>query len=181
MTPAPAIPATERPALPQPSSPSSTGAATSLPSNPSTLLIPSSWAASRSLRTNHPAGNASRGLTIFNDHLVSHCIVCHNFNAGTDQNLDFPSNGNCFQPIKNPPLRLAYQRDGIFNPTPGGDSLAGFGLAADGSGHELHMVHPYDLDLLDKPPLTGRETRQSGRPQGVHSFLRHRHRVSRRS
>lgn len=108
----------------------------------------------RTLRTNHPAGNASRGLTIFNDHLVSHCIVCHNFNAGTDQNLDFPSNVNRFQPFKNPPLRLIYQRDGIFNPTAGADSLAGFGLAADGSGHVLPIVHPYDLDLLDKPPLT---------------------------
>jgi DNA-binding beta-propeller fold protein YncE len=106
------------------------------------------------LRTNHPAGNASRGLTIFNDHLMSHCIVCHDFNAGTDQNLDFPSNVNRFQPFKNPPLRLIYQRDGIFDPTPGANSLAGFGLAADGSGHKLPIVHPYDLDLLDKPPIT---------------------------
>jgi hypothetical protein len=108
----------------------------------------------RTLRTNHPAGNASRGLTIFNDHLLSHCIVCHDFNAGTDQNIDFASNVNRFQPFKNPPLRLVHQRDGIFDPTPGADSLSGFGLAADGSGHQLPIVHPYDLDLLDKPPLT---------------------------
>ncbi len=108
----------------------------------------------RTLRTNHPAGNASRGLTIFNDHLLSHCIVCHDFNAGTDQNIDFASNVDRFQPFKNPPLRLIYQRDGIFDPTPGADSLSGFGLAADGSGHLLPIVHPYDLDLLDKPPLT---------------------------
>jgi DNA-binding beta-propeller fold protein YncE len=107
----------------------------------------------RTLRTNLPAGNASRGLTLFNDHLLSHCIVCHDFNAGTDQNIDFASNVNRFQPFKNPPLRLIYQRDGIFNPTPGAESLAGFGLAADGSGHLLPIVHPYDLDLLDKPPL----------------------------
>ncbi len=108
----------------------------------------------RSLRTDHPVGNASRGRTIFNDHLMSHCIVCHDFNAGTDQNIDFASNVDRFQPFKNPPLRLIYQRDGIFNPTPGANSLAGFGLAADGSGHELPIVHPYDLDLLDTLPLT---------------------------
>jgi cytochrome c peroxidase len=108
----------------------------------------------RSLRSDHPAGDAARGLAIFADHLLSHCIVCHDFNAGTDQNLDFASNVDRFQPFKNPPLRLVHQRDGIFDPTPGADSLAGFGLAADGSGHELPIVHPYDLDLLDKPPMT---------------------------
>ena len=108
----------------------------------------------RSLRPDLPAGDAVKGLALFNDHLKSHCIVCHDYNGGTDQNIDFPSNVGRFQPFKNPPLRLVHQRAGIFDPTPGAESLSGFGLGADGSGHLLPVVHPYDLDQLDKPPLT---------------------------
>ncbi|MBB5351812.1 DNA-binding beta-propeller fold protein YncE [Haloferula luteola] len=108
----------------------------------------------RSLRSDLPAGDATKGLTVFNDHLLSHCIVCHDYNAGTDQNLDFAPSVGRLQPIKNPPLRLVHQRAGQFDPTAGAQSLAGFGLGPDGSGSVLPIVHPYSLDQLDKPPMT---------------------------
>lgn len=111
----------------------------------------------RSLRTNLAEGNALKGRDIFNDHVKSHCIVCHNFNAGTDQNLDMAGEVDRFQPMKNPSLRTVYQRQGIYNPTAGADSLSGFGLGSDGSGFAMPIVHPYSLDSLDKPPLTSKK------------------------
>ncbi|MCU0796810.1 MAG: hypothetical protein MUF31_12855 [Akkermansiaceae bacterium] len=109
----------------------------------------------RSLRTDLPEGNAVIGRTLFLDHAVTHCIVCHGLPAGTDQNLDLPNLVGSSQPMKNPPLRTVYQRAGIFTPTPNADSLAGFGLGADGSGHILPAVHPYStLSLIHRPPLT---------------------------
>jgi hypothetical protein len=95
--------------------------------------------------------SASRGLTLFIDHVKSHCTVCHNFNAGTDQNLDDFLTVGSPQPMKNPGFRQLYTRADIYSPT--GTSLSGFGLGADGTGHNLPIVHPYALDLLDIPPL----------------------------
>jgi hypothetical protein len=54
--------------------------------------------------------------------------------------------------MKTPPLRLVYQRAGIYDPTPGGTSLSGFGLGSDGTGHEMPRVHFYQLDALEDGP-----------------------------
>lgn len=106
----------------------------------------------RGLADDLDGGDPARGLTIFNDHALSHCIVCHDFNAGTDQNLDDFASVGSSQPMKNPGFRQLYTRAGIYDPN--GTSLAGFGLGSDGSGHELPIVHPYGLDLLDRLPMT---------------------------
>ena len=97
------------------------------------------------------SASAAKGRTTFNDHVRSHCIVCHDFNAGTDQNLDAFNSVGASQPMKNPGFRQLYTRADIYNPT--GTSLSGFGLGSDGTGHDLPIVHPYALDLLDIPPL----------------------------
>ncbi|MFC7336928.1 hypothetical protein ACFQY0_07045 [Haloferula chungangensis] len=109
----------------------------------------------RTLKTNLDGGNPVNGLTIFNDHNLSHCIVCHDFNAGTDQNLDDNFSVGSPQAMKNPGFRQLYQRADIFNPN--GESLSGFGLGSDGSGHELPIVHPYALDRLDRLPMTAQK------------------------
>lgn len=106
----------------------------------------------RTLKTSLNGGNPVNGLAIFNDHNLSHCIVCHDFNAGTDQNLNDNFSVGSSQPMKNPGFRQLYQRADIFDPN--GTSLSGFGLGSDGSGHELPIVHPYALDRLDRLPLT---------------------------
>ncbi len=108
----------------------------------------------RSLRTDLPQGDAVNGRGVFLNHVQSHCAVCHNLPGGTDQNLDDPGVVGKLQPMKNSPLRTVYQRSGIFLPTAGADSLAGFGLGSDGSGHSLPMVHPYSLALISRPPIT---------------------------
>lgn len=102
----------------------------------------------RSLKTDVNGGDATRGRLLFNSHNTSHCIICHSYNGGTDQNIDLAGEVSKTQSIKNPPLRLVYQRAGIFDPTPGGDSLSGFGLGSDGSSHLLPKGHPYFLDIL---------------------------------
>jgi DNA-binding beta-propeller fold protein YncE len=109
----------------------------------------------RSLRADLPEGDAVKGRTVFLNHSQSHCIVCHDLPAGTDQNVDDFSLIERSQPFKNPPLRTVYQRAGIFLPTPGSDSLSGFGLGADGSAHALPTTHPYtSLALIHRPPIT---------------------------
>lgn len=102
----------------------------------------------RTLKLLVSGGNAVAGRDLYNNHLKSHCVVCHAYSGGTDQNLDTPAIVDRRQPIKNPPLRLVYQRAGIFNPAAGQPSLSGFGLGADGTRHLLPKVHPYDLDQL---------------------------------
>jgi DNA-binding beta-propeller fold protein YncE len=111
----------------------------------------------RTLRSDLPEGNAVSGLTLFNDHAKSHCIVCHDYNSGTNQNIDDHESVEKLQPIKNPPLRTVYQRAGLFQPTAGANSLSGFGLGSDGTGSVMPIVHPYSLDILDEPPLTSKK------------------------
>jgi YVTN family beta-propeller protein len=111
----------------------------------------------RSLKTSLNGGNASTGRELFISHAKSHCMICHGFNAGTDQNLDLPGEVGRTQGIKNPPLRLIYQKAGIFNPVAGQDSLSGFGMGADGTLSILPRAHPYNLDSLrnaNLPDLT---------------------------
>lgn len=105
----------------------------------------------RTLKTSVNGGDAVAGRDLYNTHLKSHCIVCHGYSGGTDQNLDSPSEVDRRQPIKNPHLRLVYQRSGIFNPTAGQTSLSGFGLGSDGTRFLLPKVHPYALDQLTTP------------------------------
>lgn len=113
----------------------------------------------RSLRNDLPAGDAVSGRSLFLNHNQSHCVVCHGLPAGTDQNLDDPFLIAQTQPMKNPPLRTVYQRAGIFTPTSGANSLAGFGLGSDGSGHVMPAVHPYSsLSALFRPPTTAAKT-----------------------
>lgn len=111
----------------------------------------------RSLKTNLNGANASTGRDLFINHARSHCATCHGFNAGTDQNLDLPGKYGRIQAIKNPPLRLTYQKASIFNPVNGQQSLSGFGFGSDGTMHLLPKPHPYSLDALrnaDLPHLT---------------------------
>lgn len=111
----------------------------------------------RTLKTNLAGANPTTGRDLFNNHTRSHCLVCHGFDAGTDQNLDLPGLVSRTQPMKNPPLRLTYQKASIFNPVNGQQSLSGFGFGSDGSFHLLPKAHPYSLDALrnaDLPHLT---------------------------
>jgi DNA-binding beta-propeller fold protein YncE len=109
----------------------------------------------RSLRTDHPKGDAANGKTVFLNHSISHCIVCHGFPAGTNQNLDDFTLLDHIQPFKNPPLSTVYQRAGIFNPISGASSLSGFGLGAEGVAHQLPAAHSYvSLSLIHNPPFT---------------------------
>ncbi|MCW1886119.1 hypothetical protein OKA04_15375 [Luteolibacter flavescens] len=111
----------------------------------------------RTLKTNLNGASAVAGRELFLNHTRSHCIVCHAFDAGTDQNLDLPSLVGRGQPMKNPPLRLIYQRAGIYNPGNNQQSLSGYGFGSDGTFHALPEAHPYTLDRLraaDMAPLT---------------------------
>ncbi|WP_367873158.1 hypothetical protein [Luteolibacter sp. Populi] len=103
----------------------------------------------RSLPTSFRGGNASFGRDLFNNHLVSHCVVCHPLPAGTDNNIDLSREVDGTQNMKNPPLRTVYQRADLYNPAPGAQSLSGFGLGSDGTGHELPRSHFYQLDTID--------------------------------
>lgn len=117
---------------------------TSIPNHPNPNRNPD-----RSLPTSFNGANASTGRDIFNNHLQSHCVLCHPLPAGTNHNLDLRREVDGTQEMKSPPLRLVYQRAGIYNPVPGGTSLSGFGLGSDGTGHELPRSHFYQLDLLE--------------------------------
>lgn len=109
----------------------------------------------RSLRTDHPKGDAVNGKAVFQNHALSHCIVCHGLPAGTDQNVDDFTLVELYQPMKNPSLRTVYQRAGIYDQTGTTVSLSGFGLGSDGSSHELPAAHGYSsLSLLHNPPFT---------------------------
>lgn len=103
----------------------------------------------RSLPESFQGGNAVFGRDLFNNHLVSHCVVCHPLPGGTDNNIDLMREVDGTQNMKNPPLRTVYQRAGLYNPAPGAQSLAGFGLGSDGTGHEMPRSHFYQLDTID--------------------------------
>ncbi len=103
----------------------------------------------RSLPTSFHGGNAVFGRDLFNDHLVSHCVVCHPLPAGTDNNIDLRREVDGTQEMKNPPLRTVYQRAELYDPAAGATSLSGFGLGSDGTGHELPRIHFYQLDTID--------------------------------
>lgn len=104
----------------------------------------------RTLPTALGNGNPVKGRDMFNNHEKSHCAMCHALPAGTDQNIDRKLEVNGTQEMKNPPLRTVYQRANLYNPTSGAESLSGFGLGSDGSGHEMPKSHFYQLDNLNK-------------------------------
>lgn len=105
-------------------------------------------------RTDLPQGDAVNGRNVFLNHAQSHCMVCHTMPGGTDQNVDLPELVSKNQPMKNPSLRTTYQRADLFLPVAGADSLSGFGLGSDGSGHALPIGHEYSLSLINRPPIT---------------------------
>lgn len=102
----------------------------------------------RSLKADLNGADAVNGRDLYINHSRSHCMICHGFNAGTDQNLDIPGNVGRLQGVKNAPLRLIYQKAGLFDPTNGGTSLSGFGMGMDGTLSVLPKAHPYSLDNL---------------------------------
>lgn len=89
-----------------------------------------------------------RGRLLFNLH-INHCAVCHVLPAGTDHNLDDPRNFGGRQPMKTPSLRTTHHR-AAFDPSPGGESVSGFGLGHDGASglRSLPTTHFYELDVL---------------------------------
>lgn len=91
-------------------------------------------------------GDPLRGADLFTVH-ANHCNLCHTVPRGTNNVIDLPQEVGSPQPLKNPSLRTVYQRL-FFNPNSGAESLSGFGLSHDGSGHSLPTVHPYVLDEL---------------------------------
>lgn len=101
----------------------------------------------RTLPTSFGTGNPVAGRDLFNNHLKSHCNVCHLLPTGSDNNIDLMTEVGSSQPIKNPPLRTIYQRN-YFNGQAGSVSRTGFGLLHDGTGFVLPTVHPYVLDNL---------------------------------
>lgn len=101
----------------------------------------------RSLPATFGSGNPVNGRNMFNDHVKSHCSICHPVPTGSDNNLDLPQESGLSQPVKTPPLRTVYQRL-FYDPRPGAVSLSGFGLLHDGTGFELPIGHPYVLDDL---------------------------------
>lgn len=103
----------------------------------------------RTLPTSLNGGNAVTGRNMFNDHEKSHCMMCHSLPSGTDQNIDERREVGGTQDMKNPPLRTVYQRQGLYDPTPGAISLSGFGLGSDGTGHVMPIMHFYQLDRLN--------------------------------
>lgn len=106
----------------------------------------------RSLPTSFGDGNPVTGRDLYKNHNKSHCVTCHLFPKGTDNNIDLPQEVGSSQPLKTPPLRTVYQRL-FYNPREGAESLSGFGLLHDGSGYVLPIVHPYVLDNLDLAEL----------------------------
>ena len=93
-------------------------------------------------------GAPPAGRDLFNSHNKSHCITCHAYPAGSDNNIDLPQETGQSQPMKTVQLRTIYQRN-LLNPRVGATSLSGFGLLHDGTGFELPTVHPYVLDNLN--------------------------------
>ncbi len=100
----------------------------------------------RTLPSTFGGGNPIRGRDLFNQH-VNHCSLCHTLPRGSNNVLDLPHEAGRNQPIKNPSLRHVYQKQ-LFNPTPGGTSVSGFGMLMDGTGFQMPTVHPYVLDDL---------------------------------
>ena len=103
-------------------------------------------------------GDPIRGETLFNDP-AHRCADCHADESIATNNIDLPSVFGAVQPIKNPSLRTVYQRL-LFNPTPGGNSLSGFGLGHDGSrlfqqGPGPHAFSDPDLDVFIQCIETG--------------------------
>lgn len=103
----------------------------------------------RTLPSSLNGGNAVSGRDMFNDHEKSHCMMCHSLPSGTDQNVDERREVGGTQDMKNPPLRTVYQREGLYDPTPGAVSLSGFGLGSDGTGYAMPITHFYQLDRLN--------------------------------
>jgi hypothetical protein len=101
----------------------------------------------RTLPTSFASGNPVTGRDLFNNHLKSHCNVCHILPSGSDNNIDLPQEAGLTQPVKNPPLRTVYQRM-FFNGQSGAVSRTGFGMLHDGTGFVLPTVHAYVLDQL---------------------------------
>lgn len=101
----------------------------------------------RTLPTSFATGNPVTGRDLFNNHLKSHCNVCHILPSGSDNNIDLPQEAGLTQPVKNPPLRTVYQRV-FFNGQSGAVSRTGFGMLHDGTGFILPTVHAYVLDQL---------------------------------
>lgn len=88
------------------------------------------------------------GRDMYNSHDKSHCVTCHAYPGGSDNNIDLPQETGLLQPVKTPHLRTVYQRN-YLNPTAGAVSRSGFGLLHDGTGFEMPTVHPYVLDNLN--------------------------------
>lgn len=103
----------------------------------------------RSLPTSFGGGNPVNGRDAFNQH-VNHCSLCHTLPRGSNNVLDLPNEVGRNQPIKNPSLRLVYQKQ-LFNGSAGGASVSGFGMLMDGTGFQMPIVHPYVLDQLTTP------------------------------
>lgn len=105
-----------------------------------------------SLPTSFAGGNPVIGKSVFDDHVKSHCVTCHEGPQGSNNNLDDFRLTDSRDQVKTPPMRTVYQR--IFlNRTPGAQSISGFGLNRDGTGpaNFLPTVHAYDLDNLETP------------------------------
>lgn len=103
----------------------------------------------RSLPVNLEGGNAVRGRDMFNVHEKSHCITCHAYPSGSDNNIDLHSEVGSVQPVKTPPLRTVYQR-AQFDRRPGAINISGFGMLKDGTGNFplLPVGHHYVLEAL---------------------------------
>jgi mono/diheme cytochrome c family protein len=93
-------------------------------------------------------GNPVAGRDLYNSHDKSHCVTCHAFPGGSDNNIDLPRETGLLQPVKTSHLRTVYQRN-YLNPAAGAVSRSGFGLLHDGTGFEMPTVHPYVLDNLN--------------------------------
>ena len=104
----------------------------------------------RSLPLTFADGNPTRGRTIYNNHLQSHCAICHVLPTGSDNNIDLMTEVGSTQPVKTVPLATVYQR-AFFNPRAGQTSLSGFGMLHDGTGFALPTVHPYVLSQIETP------------------------------
>jgi len=102
-----------------------------------------------SLPSSFNGANPVKGRDDFNQH-VNHCALCHTLPRGSNNVLDIPIEVGRNQPIKNPSLRLVYQKQ-LFNGNPGATSVSGFGMLMDGTGFQLPVVHPYVLDQLTTP------------------------------
>lgn len=103
----------------------------------------------RTLPSSFNGANPIAGRDDFNLH-VNHCSLCHTLPRGSNNVLDLPNEVGRNQPIKNPSLRLVYQKQ-HFNGTAGATSVSGFGMLMDGTGFQMPIVHPYVLDQLSTP------------------------------